>query len=102
MYRKNFPNTAFIKTKLNKETIDKLNNYIKNKKNKWNNKLAGNLSKSYAIKDKNDWFFKNVLLKLLNEYEQDDIKAIVPSILTKHCQYVLNSFWVNFQKKTRI
>ena len=99
MYRKNFPNTAFIKTKLNKETIDKLNNYIKNKKNKWNNKLAGNLSKSYAIKDKNDWFFKNVLLKLLNEYEQDDIKAIVPSILTKHCQYVLNSFWVNFQKK---
>ena len=99
MYRKNFPNTAFIKTKLNKETIDKLNNYIKNKKHKWNNKLAGNLSKSYAIEDKDDWFFKNVLLKLLNEYEQGDIEAIVPSILTKHCQYVLNSFWVNFQKK---
>ena len=99
MYRENFPNTGFIKTKLNKETINKLNNYIKNKKNKWNSKLAGNLSKSYAIKDKDDWFFKNVLLKLLNEYEQGDIEAIVPSILTQDCQYVLNSFWVNFQKK---
>ena len=99
MSRQVFSNTGFIKSKLNKEAMDRLNLYIKNKKEKWDNKLAGNISDSFNIEDKDNWFFKNVLLKLLNEYEQGDMQAIVPAILTQHCQYVLNSFWVNFQKK---
>ena len=99
MPRKIFPNIGYIESKLNKETMNRLKSYIKNKKDNYKSSLAGNISKSYTIKDKDNWFFKNVLLKLINEYPQDDLKAIVPSILTKNCMYVLNSFWVNFQKK---
>ena len=99
MSREILPNIGFIKSKLNKEAIDKLNLYIKNKKDNYKSSLAGNISKSYLIKDKDNWFFKNVLLKLLNEYSQEDLLDIVPSILTNNCAYVLNSFWVNFQKK---
>lgn len=99
MSREILPNIGFIKSKLNKEAIDKLNLYIKNKKNSYKSSLAGNISKSYLIKDKDNWFFKNVLLKLLNEYSQEDFNAIVPSILTNNCAYVLSSLWVNFQKK---
>ena len=99
MSREIFLNTGFIKNKLNKEAMNKLNLYIKNKKNKFKYSLAGNINESYTIEDKDNWFFNNVLLKLLNEYSEGDLNAIIPSILTKNCVYVLNKFWVNFQKK---
>ena len=99
MPREIFPNTGFIKSKLNKEVMNRLNLYIKNKKDSHKSSLSGNISKSYKIEDKDNWFFKNVLLELINEYPQEDLKAIVPSILTKNCKYVLDLMWVNFQKK---
>ena len=99
MSRELFPNTGFIKNKLNKEAMNKLNLYIKNKKNSYKSSLVGNINKSYTIEDKDNWFFNNVLLKLVNEYSKEDINAIVPSILTNNCAYILNAFWVNFQKK---
>ncbi len=99
MSREILPNTGFIKSKLNKKEISRLNSYIKNKKNKWNHKLAGNISSSYFLEDKDNWFFNNVLLSLIQQYPKEDLRAIIPSVLTKNCSYVLNSFWVNFQKK---
>jgi len=99
MSREVFPNIAVIKNKLSKQIINKLNVYIKNKKENFKSKLAGNISKSYVIEDKDNWFFNNVLLKLINEYEREDLRLIVPSVLTENCRYVLNAFWVNFQKK---
>jgi len=99
MPREILPNTGFIKSKLNKKEISRLNSYIKNKKNKWNHKLAGNISSSYFLEDKDNWFFNNVLLSLIQQYPKEDLTAIIPSVLTKNCSYVLNSFWVNFQKK---
>mgnify|MGYP003127911781 FL=1 len=99
MFKESFPNLEIIKTKLNKETMNKLNNYIKNKKNSHKSSLAGNIYNSYDIKDKNNWFFNNVLIKLIAEYGKDNIQASVPTVLTNHCKYVLNKFWVNFQRK---
>ena len=99
MLKEILPNVGFIRSKLNKETMDRLKSYIKNKKGSHKTSLAGNISGSYNLKDKDNWFFENVLLKLLNEYGEDNLNAIVPSILTNHCRYVLRSFWVNFQKK---
>ena len=57
-----------------------------------------------SIENSDDFIETNIngthsLLKLLHEYSADDLKAIVPSILTDDCRYVLSSFWVNFQKK---
>ena len=47
-----FPNTGFIKSKLNKEVMNRLNLYIKNKKDSHKPSLAGNISNSYKIDDK--------------------------------------------------
>ena len=99
MFRGVLPNVGIIKNKLDKEIMDRLNLYIKNKKSNFKSSLAGNISKSHGLEDKDNWFFNNVLLKLLNAYPKDDLNAITPSILTNDCAYVLNSFWVNFQKK---
>ena len=92
-------NTGIIKEKLNNKEMNKLKSYIKNKKNNVSKTLAGNINDSFAIEDKDNWFFNNVLLNLMNKYSKKDLEAIVPSILTKNCAYILDSFWVNFQNK---
>lgn len=100
MSRNILPNpTAYIKNKLNKEAMDKLKSYVKNKKNNYNHRLAGNLSNSFSLEDKDNWFFNNVLLKLISEYNEKDIETIVYPVLTKDCEFVLHNFWVNFQNK---
>ena len=98
MARELLSNIGYIKSKLDKKSMNKLKTYIKNKKGSHKSSLVGNISKSYNLKDTDNWFFKNVLLKLVNEY-REDLNGIVPSILTNNCRYVLNSFWVNFKKK---
>jgi len=98
---KSFANIGVIESKLNKKEMNKLKSYIKNNgnKNKSNNSLAGNISNSFFLKDKDNWFFKNVLIPLIKQYKKEELEAIVPSILTKHCSYVLDTIWVNFQNK---
>ena len=94
-----FKNTGFIKSKLNNKEMNKLKSYIKNKKQNMSKVLAGNINDSFSIEDKDNWFFNNVLLNLINEYSTEDFKVIIPGVLTKNCAYVLDSFWVNFQNK---
>ena len=92
-------NTGIIKEKLNNKEMNKLKSYIKNKKNNISETLAGNINNSFFIEDKDNWFFNNVLLNLISKYSTEDLKVIVPSVLTKNCAYTLDSFWVNFQNK---
>jgi len=98
---KMFSNTGIIESKLNKKEINKLKSYIKknSNKNKSNNLLAGNISNSFFLEDKDNWFFNNVLIPLIKQYKKEDLLTIIPSILTKNCSYVLNTIWVNFQNK---
>jgi hypothetical protein len=95
-----FPNVGFIEQKLPKKVLNILRQYIKDKKQKTNNTLAGNINSSYELIDTNDWFFKNILIpnaiQFENYYKKD---AVVPNMLTQNCAYELNRFWVNFQKK---
>ena len=94
-----FKNTGIITKKLNNKEMNKLKSYIKNKKHNANKTLAGNINRSFYIEDKDNWFFNNVLLNLINEYSTEDFKVILPSVLTKNCAYILDKFWVNFQNK---
>ena len=98
MAKLDLPNINVIENKLDKKSINKLNSYIKNKKNNFKSQLAGNINSSYVLEDKDNWFFNNVLLKIMGEYGES-LSSIVPSTLTHNCGYILNSFWVNFQKK---
>ena len=62
--------------------------------------LAGIIDQSWELKDKDDWFFMNVLDPLITRYQQefDNIGHNTPVSL-KH-PYHLNTWWVNYQKET--
>ena len=63
------------------------------------NRLFINFLWNHSWKLKDNWFFKNSLVPLIKQYSPDHLKAIVPSVLTQSCPYVLNMMWVNFQNK---
>lgn len=96
---KTLPNVGIIEEKLDKKTMGRLKSYIKNKTNGANKTLAGNISDSFFLEDKDNWFFKNVLIHLINQYSNEDLDQIVRNTLTKSCTYVLNTMWVNYQNK---
>tara|TARA_R100000781_G_scaffold89021_1_gene54791 strand:+ start:273 stop:893 length:621 start_codon:yes stop_codon:yes gene_type:complete len=96
---KEFPNIGFIEKKLTKETLNRLNKIIKNKKGEIKNDLAGNIQASYDLVDKNNWFFNTIILPIIVEYREATNNYVMPKFLTKDCQFVMNQFWVNYQKK---
>ena len=93
-----FSNKGWLEHKLSKEALNHLNKCIKNKTTKVNHRLAGNISNSYALQDKDNWFFTNVLTPCMIDYEKA-FGDTTPAVLTKNCQFKLHRFWVNFQKK---
>ena len=95
-----FPNLGYLETKLSPTVLKFLGGSIKNKNNKKHNpRLAGNIGSSYLIPDKNDWFFNNVLDPCIPPYTRYFGNGAVPQSLIKNCKYVLQSMWVNYQKK---
>ena len=96
-----FPNVGWLEIKLSPESLNFLKECINNKKKSFNKGLAGNIEKSYLIKDKNNWFFKTVLLPCIEKYIKEFTSDSIPNVLTKDCEYILSKFWVNYQKKTQ-
>jgi hypothetical protein len=95
-----FNNVGFLEQKLPKEALNRLRTYIKDKRQKNNHSLAGNIKSSYELVDKDNWFFEKILSFSIRDFEKYCLKdALVPSVLTKSCVYELGRFWVNFQKK---
>ena len=95
----NFPNVGILEEKLSPECIKRLKKYIKASRKKANDELAGNITRSNHLIDKDNWFFNNVLNNFIEAYIQIFSKNAIPSVLTTDCKYSLNKFWVNFQKK---
>jgi len=98
---KYFPNIGWLEIKLSSEILNFLKECINNKKENFNKRLAGNIEKSYLIKDKNNWFFKKVLAPCIEKYIKEFSESCIPQILTKNCKYVLTQMWVNYQKKAQ-
>ena len=96
---KSFPNSGWLEIKLSKKVLNHLNKAIKNKKQTYNQKLAGNIEGSYVLEDKDNWFFQTVLLKCITAYISKFGSNVVPITFTKNCPYVLDRLWVNYQKK---
>ena len=94
---------GWSEAELPKSVMMRLQNYIETaKKNPVNNNvdLAGNISKSLLIVDKDNWFFENVLLPLIHQYmECYPYYRSQVDVLTEDAPYCLESFWVNFQKQ---
>jgi len=94
---------GWLETRLSKSVMERLQSYIEvAKKNpvNHNSNLAGNISKSLVIEDKDDWFHLNILDPLISSFTE-----IYPEynsqidVLTESAPYWLQSFWVNFQKE---
>lgn len=93
------PNLGWLVGRLDDEEMDFLRSAIEKGGEDHKSSLAGNLSRSYTLKDEGDWFFKRVLILLIETYSNvfTDLGSIVP--VSKSIPYHLSSFWCNFQKQ---
>ena len=96
-----FNNVGIIEKTLSKDVIKKLKTCIKTTEKRKNSTQVANNSNSFLITDKEDWFFNTVLSPTIKEYtDQYTLSATVPAVIVeKEVPYILNRFWVNYQKK---
>ena len=97
-------NTLWIDTRLNEECMKYLNDACSGPEHKesYSNQLAGNISRSERIKDKDNWFYETTLKGLAerlfyrdcdNYYEEYIENETLPP------EFELGVLWVNYQKK---
>ena len=97
---------GWLEYKLNKTELNHVWSCVNDQevKESWSHNLAGNITGSFKLEDKNDWFFNNTLTPLINFYEQSfgNQSKRVP-ICSKgnnnYPPYVLHTWWVNYQKQ---
>ena len=94
---------GWLETHLPKSVVSKLWSYIETaKKNpiNVNDTLAGNITKSLDLEDKDNWFLKNVLGPHIDFYNESyPLYVQSKQNLTEDAPYRLQRFWVNFQKE---
>ena len=96
-------NVGWLYVELPKNVMETLQSYIETaKKNpiSFNDKLAGNITKSLELKDKDNWFFHTILNNLCM-YHEEKYPAYSKEFrfITHSVPYCLSPFWVNFQKE---
>ena len=91
-------NLGWIQSKLDKEEIDFLWQLIDKRGEDMKPSLVGQITSSYRIEDKNDWFFTNVLSKLGMNYE-GRISNLGRRVPVNNKSYYLSNMWVNYQKQ---
>ena len=93
------PNVGWLQYKLNQNELDHIWKCVDTKVDDISSTLAGNISGSYKLEDKNDLFFKNTLLYLTQIYtKQFRNNAWDVPVLSSH-PYILKEWWVNYQQK---
>ena len=96
-------NELWIDTRLTAEEMDFLWGCIseENKKN-ISDTLAGNISKSQLLQDKDNWFYETVLKKLTERMFYDDWNNYRKYHIVEEKEeppFELTSLWVNYQKQ---
>jgi hypothetical protein len=95
---------GWLEIKLSKPVMKKLWNYIETARKipgTVNEQLAGNISESRNLEDKDDWFYQAVLSDLILQYKKSypHYGMHIDLLEEQSTSYCLNSFWVNFQKE---
>ena len=90
-------NLGWLQYKLNQEELDHVWKCVDYKVNEMTSTLAGNISASYALEDKNSWFFKNTLLHLTQVYSNQFRNNGWDVPVLKSHPYILKDWWVNYQ-----
>ena len=94
----------WIDTRLTEEEMNFLNRSIINSENiSHNYDLAGNISKSELIEDKDNWFYETVLKKLTEKMfyreENNYYKYHIEKKESPLPKFEMNWFWVNYMKQ---
>ena len=94
----------WLDLRLTKQTMDHLwNDISEENKDDHSAELAGNISKSETIIDKDNWFYETVLKKLTERMFYDDWnnyrKYVVGKNEDEKPKFEMKSFWVNYQKQ---
>ena len=94
-----FPNVGVLEVTLTDEAFDFVKQCIQDKGNSLSKTLVGNIDSSYELHDKDNWFYDNVLKENVTHYSRyfTNLGSSVPT--TKTHDYVLDAWWVNYQKK---
>ena len=94
---------GWLEIELSKFVMARLQNYIEKAKEnpvRHNQELAGNISKSLELEDKDNWFYNTILDLLIDKFmENYPTYADGIGILTENPPLCLDKFWVNFQKQ---
>ena len=95
---------GWLETSLPKTVMKRLKSYIETAKKDpktIKKDLAGNISTSLSIEDKDNWFFQSILVPLVEQfvtsYPTFLSSAFVPD--ASSVPFRLSNFWVNFQKQ---
>ena len=93
------PNIGWLEYELNSQEVDYVWKCIENKKKSIKHDLAGNISSSFSLIDRGDWFYINTIMPLIKTYDEEfgNLGRKAP-IATRH-PYYLNKWWVNYQKQ---
>ena len=93
---------GWLEVKLQDDEIDHLWSCMKSAGKDTRNRLAGNVSSSLNLTDKDDWFTTRVLIPLCLKYEDvfGSAGMNIPIRKDVWCPYFLESWWVNYQKQT--
>ena len=91
---------GWLEYTLSQEEINFLWNCVENKGDTHKAYLIGHITHSFKLYDKNNWFFDNVILPLLNRYvdEFSNLGQEVP-INSGYAPYYLDQWWVNYQRQ---
>ena len=91
---------GWLETKLPNKIIEHLWDCIETARGeRWNKHLVGHIEKSFKIEDKNDIFWKEVLLPHLNHYGQTFNHDHTKIPMDGKYETYLDTLWVNYQNK---
>jgi len=100
-----FAMTAFgLETYLPKDAMDKLWEYISAEENspRAEMEFAGNISRSVALTDTNNYFFGKYCIPIIEEHREIYKKSKIYAnqmLFRNDIPWTLEAFWVNFQKQ---
>ena len=93
------PDDGWLEVRLGEEEVDYLWKCIDNKGISIKKLLAGNVDSSCLIEDEDDWFYDNVLQRLIGKYSSEFRNIGAKLGLPLAHPYYLKTMWVNHQKQ---
>ena len=96
------PNLGWLEYKLDTQEMDYVWRCIENKKEDAKHMLAGNITGSYSLLDRGDWFWNKTLKPLCHQYFESSGGWRNSIGITQKHPYYMNRWWVNYQRQNEV